>query len=376
MHYLSKTSQEIMDQNGWSYRPFEINDLEEYRQLITTEYGEEAEIANPEFINWQYRKNPAGEAKISLAVSKETKEIVGSYSILPIEVNLGAKEKNVAGLSLNTLTRKDFRGKKIFTTLAEINIQELFSQNYSLIYGFPNPNSYPGFLKYLKFNDIQQFPLLYKYNNLGSILQKKKGLPFTGLMNFFGNFFTGRIKSPPNSNDFLIQEVTSFDVRFDDFWEKNKNQFPNLVQKNCEYLNWRYCENPVKDYQIFCLSKKNDSRILGFVVCRVDQIEGLKIGLIGEILVENMENEYIQMLLVQAEQYFIGQDVDAYGGILSPNTRYYNSFLSCGFKVFPKKYLSQPFAMIVRVNTDLEKQEKKLLDSQNWFITLGDYDIF
>jgi hypothetical protein len=97
--------------------------------------------------------------------------------------------------------------------------------------------------------------------------------------------------------------------------------------------------------------------------------------LIGDILVENEKSIYIQALLSKAEQYFIEQGVDAYGGIISPNTKYYNIFLSCGFKVFPEKYLSQPFAMIVRVNAEKSSQTD-LLNPKNWFVTLGDYDIF
>lgn len=52
-------------------------------------------------------------------------------------------------LSLNTLMREAYRGQKVFTSLAERVYARAEAEGYAYVYGVPNPNSYPGFVREL-----------------------------------------------------------------------------------------------------------------------------------------------------------------------------------------------------------------------------------
>ena len=96
-------------------------------------------------------KNPSGKAIIWLAIDPTSEnKIVGQYVVIPIRVLLRGEEK-MGSLSLNTLTHPKYRRMGIFTTLANLTYKKCKNENIVLTYGFPNQNSYSGFIKKLGF---------------------------------------------------------------------------------------------------------------------------------------------------------------------------------------------------------------------------------
>ena len=55
----------------------------------------------------------------------------------------------IAGQSCDTIVRADQRGKKWFIRLAQKNYEFASENDVTAVFGFPNRNSYPGFVKYL-----------------------------------------------------------------------------------------------------------------------------------------------------------------------------------------------------------------------------------
>ena len=97
--------------------------IEEIIELFLTEFGQEIPICNYEFLKWQYFENPNGNAIIVGCRSFEDNKLVGIYIVNP--VNLVHNGKIIkSALSLNTFTRKDFRGLGLFPKMAEICYKE------------------------------------------------------------------------------------------------------------------------------------------------------------------------------------------------------------------------------------------------------------
>jgi hypothetical protein len=360
-----------MKKNNWTAKLYAaLNDIDEYIGLILSEYGNTVDTSKPEYIKWQYHDNPAGEVCMYLAVADN--KIVGNYSILPIGLIIDGEE-TLGSVSVNTLTHKDYRGvnKRIFTTLAEITYNYAFKdRGIKNVYGVPNQNSYLGFTKILGFKDIGCMDLLIKINNLGNILRLKNRFVPVRLFNLVSKIFRSNIKL--KVDNLHIKTIDRFDDRFNEFWNENKGLFSNFVARTKEYLNWRYVDNPVRRYKIFSLCD-NARKIRGYIVCRQTEIKGIKTGLIGDLLVTQNDIDVTDLLIKQAQDYFYKQDVDIFGVLMFNHIPYYKVFLKNGFLKCPKMFEPQPFPMIIR---SLDEKDNNLYDKENWYLTMGDYDIF
>jgi hypothetical protein len=95
---------------------------------------------------WFYIDNPVGEPYVSLYYEKG--KLLGHYAVLPTLMTYGGGSF-VAYRSMTTMVHPDGRGKGLFTELAKRVYSMLESDRASLVYGFPNDKSAPGFVRNL-----------------------------------------------------------------------------------------------------------------------------------------------------------------------------------------------------------------------------------
>ena len=120
----------------------------------------ETNLGKKKFFQWQNFQNPSGNSIIKLAINN-LGEVVGFYCLMPQLYWINGK-KVKGSISLNTLVREDFRGQGIFTSLARDAYKECQNRQIMFTLGFPNRNSYPGFVNKLGFTDLGEMPLLIK----------------------------------------------------------------------------------------------------------------------------------------------------------------------------------------------------------------------
>lgn len=95
---------------------------------------------------WFYIDNPIGEPYVSLFY--EEGKLLGHYAVLPTLLTHRGTSF-VAYRSMTTMVHPDGRGKGLFTELAKRVYSMLESDGASMVYGFPNENSAPGFVRNL-----------------------------------------------------------------------------------------------------------------------------------------------------------------------------------------------------------------------------------
>jgi len=363
--YLYQTAAD----NNWRIDKFEICNMKVYLELYTSEYSEESDLANEDYIQWQYFKNPAGSVFMSCA--KVDQKIVGLYSMIPVKLMI---DKNVCigALSLNTLTHKDFRGKKIFITLAEYTYQKAFSDSQiNFVIGFPNENSFPGFLKKLNFSTIGTVPVLFKVNRLGDIINKKNKFSLKSFLNLIGKLPFVRCKHKEVEGVSIVR-INKSDNQFDLFWENNKDSYRNAVIRNCEYFQWRYFENPIRDY-IFLTAFDNNNKIIGYIVGRVIFQKGIKIGVIGDLFADQNNEIIAKMLIKSIEKHFNSISVEAVLTIMFPHCLNYKFLKKCGFVKLPDFLKLKEFPVIFRSFSNHIHRDQ---DPKDWYLTLSDNDVF
>lgn len=151
--------------------------------------------------NWQFiNGHPKGHSWITLAQSGT--EIVGQYCSMRHHLNLNGREI-VAGQSCDTMVRSDHRGKNWFTKLATTNYETAKEDGSRCVFGFPNRNSYPGFMKHLSW--IRLFRLNYYYCRLG--YRRVVGMPADIILRYFI-----KIKHHVNRQVYIFRGIRDYEI--------------------------------------------------------------------------------------------------------------------------------------------------------------------
>lgn len=108
--------------------------------------------------DWAYINNPSGTAIVSLAIVG--KKVVGHYAAIPLPLE-NATQKMSGYLSMTTMVSSSFRRHKLFQVLAERVFDKINLVNIpSIIFGFPNNNSVPGFKKRLDWTISEEYKIV------------------------------------------------------------------------------------------------------------------------------------------------------------------------------------------------------------------------
>src|SRR5262245_58563248 len=133
-------------------RPMVPADLPKLRQLFESSFGHRRDEA---YDQWRYLRTPDGPAPTVVAV--EDSRFAGSYTVSPTVLEIGG-ERVRGAQSLDTMTHPDFRGRGLFTKLALACFERLAADGYEVLYGFPNPMSFPGFVRRLNWDHVTDVP--------------------------------------------------------------------------------------------------------------------------------------------------------------------------------------------------------------------------
>ena len=205
---------------------------------------------------WRYINNPVKMNVIALAYYNN--QLISHYAIAPNYLLIQQK-KYIGGLSMTTMTHPDFRGLGLFPKLANIVYNKAKQKGIRLIYGFPNSMSYKGFINNLEWNG---------YGNINLYSQK-----------------SDEYKKIPN-NSFTSKQIFRIDFSLKDLNKKMSKDFIFTIDRTSNFYNWRYFNNPMSKYFVFCL-ENGDKKVGLFVLKKFIDNDGKIWGHIVDFLVED-----------------------------------------------------------------------------------------
>lgn len=344
---------------------------------LTQDYYGESWISDPGFLKWQYEDNPAGPAVIQLARDVETSQLAGQNVVIPMRFK--ANDKLIKGtLCLNILTRKAYYGQGIFTGLAKPVYQDCAEQGLEFCYAFPNPNSYPGFLRKLGFADLGSVPLLLRPLNPKALVQKKVGSLLAHLALPFQLLFRVKDRSDDRYEVYPLTALNLSELNV--FWTKIQHKYPIMGIRDADYLRWRYFDIPLRDYQLYGVRQKNNSTLLGYIVGRCTEVEAMGSGMIVDFLVDPNHLAAGNNLIHRILRFFVDNNMDLAGSLMLPHTDESRLLKANGFFPCPKALEPQPFPVIYRrfsppaVGEEPDDSDP-FLQLSHWFLTMGDYDV-
>lgn len=322
------------------------------------------ELTNPNYFDWQYRQNPKGDAVV-VTIKDQDKDnaIIGVNAFLPMNFILNQKQVNCF-LSCNSIIDPDYRGKGVFTQLVS-KIPEIFSsKQFSIIYGIPNLNSTKIFSKN-QFLEISKLPLLVKPLNLSSYFK----LPLSKIMKPFDIFW--KPKNVITSDIQLLDK--SFTSEFDDLIKKSLNRLSIFNFRTKEFLQWRYMNHPTRNYQVLTL--RNESKLIGYVITREMNIFSKKVGIIVDFLIDSNHEQKIvfQKLIKTVLNNFWNNNVSIVISTSKTGNLENEILRKTGFFTAPSFLKQEQLPLII---SNFNKNFKDFSNFNNWFFTLGDYDVF
>lgn len=143
--------------SGVNIRAAQEGDAEKILSLFENVFGFSR---GTEHHRWKFLKNPTG-SQLVVVAETEQGDIVGQYALWPVMLQLG-KQKYLGAQSLDTMIHPDFRGQGLFMTLANASYELAVAQGVKVLYGFPNANSYGGFIRRLNWDHTGDVPYLVR----------------------------------------------------------------------------------------------------------------------------------------------------------------------------------------------------------------------
>jgi hypothetical protein len=227
------------------------------------------------------------------------------------------------------------------TYFKEIAVPEITAFGY----GFPNEKAYRIGVKMLKYHEIRK--------------------PQTTLFRNLWQMDDDRDVGGTSSAGAAVEEVHSFDGRFDAFWEYLMPRLPMAGWRDAAYLNWRYKGCHWIPYRIF-IARDAGGGLKGFCVVRPDW-QNHPILAVPEILTHPDDDGTFADLLRFITRFAREKGQQRIEFWLAESSLAFDLAGGMGFR---KE--GSPFNLVGRFYRD-DLDLKYALE--NWYYTLGDMDI-
>jgi hypothetical protein len=317
---------------------------------------------------WKFQENPAGFSIITIA--EWLGKIYGQYASLVIPFKF--KEQSVlVGQPVDTVIHPDFRGtgrllQRLFAS-ASLLAQE---NNIAFGFGFPNEIHYPVGKRILKYQDIGPLRILFrKLNWRNAVRRRLPMLPqwILHVVGFISNAFYRVSLAAQRRHGIAVREVSTFDERINELWEKAKGSYDILAIRDQQYLNWRYLTRPSGQYRI--LIGERAGTIVGYLVLKLSQEGEVSLGLVVDGL--SLNDAKVDDAMIRAAMgRFLVKKVDYVHCWALKEDRFFQALMRCGFREHPGMK-SIPVVCFVFSG---EVDETFLKDPRHWHLTIGDTD--
>ena len=223
-------------------------------------------------LRWLYSDPRAGHVRTWLVEEAETHEIVGCASVCPRILYVDGRELR-AGLLADFVIAKAHRVAGPAILLQRKIASDCEASGLDIVFGHPNHGAVPIFRR-------------VGYRQVGSITTWSKPLRSERRLRLYLHPMLASLASFAadallSANDLRLltargrrfhEEVLDrADYRFDDLWNRAKDDLPAGVQRSSQYLNWRYADFTTTPHRLFAITDHRGARRLrGYVAWRSD----------------------------------------------------------------------------------------------------------
>ncbi|WP_288982541.1 GNAT family N-acetyltransferase [uncultured Flavobacterium sp.] len=316
-----------------------------------------------ENIEWQFLKGTEKKVFVNIAFDELKKKTAAIYAVSCVKFKLNNKLYQ-GTQSMDTMTDIDYRGLGLFAKLAKNVTDNCINDGLKLVYGFPNGISVHVYKKKMEWRIIDPIPFLIKPLKTKYFTNKIKFISF--LPNIPLSF--SRYKEGKNLR---IIVNNSFSEQVNSVWEQFSKNIKVAVNRDLEYLNWRYIKKPNQNYQIaHCYDIYNVYK--GFVVFVVKEKHNGKIGYIMELIYDIDNDEVGKQLLSFAVESIKKENADCILSWSFEHSPNYSSYKKHFFINMPEKL--RPIELHFGVRSFDSKFDELIGNRLNWYLSYSDSD--
>jgi GNAT superfamily N-acetyltransferase len=360
-------------------RQIELNKSQSEQVLDLLELGFN-ERFSLEWLTWKYVKNPLlnGNPPFAFAAFQEgSNKIVGIMSYIPSDININGKL--IRGVQVcDLVVSPDYRNKGIFTLLVKESTKKLIDNGIKLILSFPNFNSMPGFLKqgYIKVGLLDE---QYTFNKMSQVIKKNKKNLLYRIGSEIFDFLVPDVKKVTDKIESIENKeiVISKNKKFTEEYSallQCRDIDRAKVEKNIEYLNWRYKKRTDKEYTIWTASKNN--KPVAYLVTTIINNSSFKQGQIVDFQYTHIEDIYA-LLNKSMKSLLYEEECNLISTWAFTDKELFLALNKLGFiskSKFPFRYVINERQFLIKI---LDRSiSEKIMSMENWSIRASDKDIY
>lgn len=316
-------------------------------------------------IKWKMLPSASETVFSTVAVWKD--QVIGLDGNIAVPFMVfGTRVLAVQGVDL--AVQKEHRRIDLFLGLMDCSV-DAFSRGGALFaYGFPNEEAKAVNESILGFTTVAMIPLHVKildpFRWLAARLNSERP-DQTG---------TSELTFPPGNEsrpagDFCISRCTSFDGRFDVFWENIRNDYPVMSVRDADRLNYRYAQAPGVRYEILCLESRDRRQIHGYAVLSIKKKKGKILDL---MTARKGAPSAANFLLEHCMDWFRQKEVHAVDCWMLPHVHLYPAIKKAGFVNRMKEKRVLQIKCLPHATAGLETSS--IGNAANWHLCMGDSD--
>ena len=289
------------------------------------------------FMEWQYYKNPSGIAKSWIATDKD--QVIANVTAIPhyLYVNGGIEK---SWRVQDVITHPDYRGLGLYSKLSDASNLILQKEEFPLNFTFPNENSHSGFIKRNWINP-NRIPL-WTNNKIQN-----------------ATIIDSKIDN---------EQLTVFSKADEKIWMNYRSRIKFAVNRNSDYLNWRYFQNPKGGYSSYKFIKGNKSGIGIFKI--YTNPEGKKFSHLMDYFYED-GFDGMKEIFVFFNNFSISNKVKLASLWYSPSSEFGKTVSENGFTL--NTDLTRWH--VLNINSD-KLSNVSVSNTTDWHISMGDSDVF
>lgn len=291
---------------GFRVRRYLPQDREHLVRLVGLVWGQEMSDRLSRIWDWKYEQNPQNPPGGHNSLVMEFQgEPVGFMGYLSADIQIGDRIVPMAWGSELSVNPK-YRGN------GWLVLKYVTEHSERICAGSSIPHKIYLIYKRLGGVDVLSSVSLKRVLRVRRFLGSKRRNPVAVLgasvVLTAAFFLQSLLRSRPGTRKGQVEPVTRFDEGFDEFWERARRGYDVLTVRTAAVLNWRFCDCPIRDYDVFAL--RRDGRVDGYVVTRWEDDDGLRRGYLVDLLVERADAVGFNHLVHVALKHLRGQGVD------------------------------------------------------------------
>jgi GNAT superfamily N-acetyltransferase len=291
-------------------------------ELIGQMFAGEGEHRSRELLHWQYLEHLSG-AEVCIAHTEAGlfEEPAALYAAFPTRFRTSGRVATCYQ-SFDTLTVKKYRGRGLFTRLAEILYSRLATRGVPLVYGIPNGESFGGFMRNLQWSSLDPFPMMVRPIGLRYLLVRAK------------------IRHPSSQAAsvkarFHVREVKQCSPEVSELVARSNHRQKSGVIRDYEYLQWRL-RRPGSSYRLL-ESRDEAGRLAGMLVFCLLPKHGCSVGYIMDHIVDEDRAHHGNQLIRAGIECLKASGADLLLAWVLPEDSANKSFRRQGFINLPSR---------------------------------------